>query len=234
MADFISQGLARVAGLLGYDLVPRYKPLLRAPIPAGAKLCVGCGEQEVDGYVGCDLRPLPNVQLACRAWDISEHCSELAEIYSRHMLEHLTLEESQLTLKDWYRALMPGGLVRIEVPNMDFAMKQWGRADWSAEQFNNRYSDARWGFAGFYGWQRECDPREADYNQSYWDVHKSGYTPESMQYFLTEAGFESVEIQLEGFTEAQIRRRKIAPDASDGCHLIAMARKPAQVQRKAA
>ena len=205
---------------------PHYAPKLLQPVPAGSKLYVGCGEDSIEGYVGCDLRALENVSLACRAWDVSKHCQGLSEIYSRHMLEHLTLEESEITLQDWKQALAPGGVVRIEVPNLEFAIEQWRRAKWSNADLENRYSDARWGFAGFFGWQRECDPAAEDYDPNYWDVHKSGYTPESMRFFLEKAGFESIDIRLDGFTAKQNRRRKLKPEASAGCHLIATAMKP--------
>jgi len=215
-----------MAARIGYRLVRVYAPRLKNPIPAGSKLHVGCGEQDIEGYVGCDLRSLDHVQLVCRAWEVSEHCRDLSEIYSRHMLEHLTFAESRLTLRDWYRALAPSGLVKIEVPNLAFAIRQWERASWDAETLENKFSDARWGFAGFFGWQRECDPESPEYNQSYWDVHKSGYTVDSMKFFLAEAGFEHIEINLEGFTAKQIRRRNLAANASDECHLIATARRP--------
>ncbi len=224
----------RIAERFGYRLEPIYKSRLKEVIPSGAKLYVGCGDQNVAGYIGCDLRDLPNVALACRAWEISDFCSDLGEIYSRHMLEHLTFAEMQLTLRDWLRALAPQGVVRIEVPNLAFAIEQWRRAKWTDEELENRFSDARWGFAGFFGWQRECDPLAPDYNQSYWDVHKSGYTGESIRYFLTQAGFANIEIAFEGFTPEQIRRRKLSPNASDGCHLVATAYKPSATLRMVA
>lgn len=230
----IEGALRGFASACGYHLERKYRPVLKSPIPPGSKLYVGCGDQKLDGYVGCDLRALPNVHLACRAWDISRYCQKLSEIYSRHMVEHLTYEEAKLTLKDWHMALADDGIVRIEVPNIDFAIAQWSRAVWTRGSLEQRYSDARWGFAGFFGWQRECNPEQPDYNQSYWDVHKSGYNAEAMQFFLEDAGFCDVSITFEGFTEKQLRRRNLAANASDNCHLIAVARKHSAANRIAA
>lgn len=238
MKKFIAHRIERVlrgiASACGYHLERKYSPVLRSPVPAGSKLYVGCGDQKLDGYVACDLRALPHVQLACRAWDISRYCQNLSEIYSRHMVEHLTYEEAKLTLRDWHAALAEDGIVRIEVPNIDFAIQQWSRAVWTKESLAQRYSDARWGFAGFFGWQRECDPRQQEYNQTYWDVHKSGYNADSMRFFLEESGFCDITITFEGFTEKQLHRRNLAPNASDNCHLIAVARKNSAANRLAA
>jgi predicted SAM-dependent methyltransferase len=234
MAQWLTRCCVLVAKYFGFRLEREYRPVVAEAIPRGARLYVGCGEQQLEGYYGCDLRPLDSVALACKAWDVSTHCRELAEIYSRHMLEHLTFAEARLTLRDWYSALADDGLLRIEVPNLAFAIGQWQRATWSEEALQDRYSDARWGFAGFFGWQRECDPEENSYNTTYWDVHKSGYTSASMQFFLEEAGFQDIEIHFEGFTEKQNRRRNLAPIRSQGCHLIATAHKTSVAQRKIA
>lgn len=219
---------------MGYKLEPIQQSYLRRPIPEGSKLYLGCGEDQIDGYIGCDLRPLDHVALACKAWEVSKFCTGLSEIYSRHMLEHLTLAESQLTLQDWHQALRPGGEVRIEVPNLEFALEQWRRAKWNQAEIDHRYSDATWGFAGLFGWQRECDPLADNYNTSYWDVHKSGYTAESIQFYLQQAGFDHIRIQFAGFTPEQLKRRNMAEGSTDNCHLIATAQKPACATKLAA
>ena len=234
MIGWVESLLVRLAHRSGFRLERMSRSVLRGPIPQGAKLYVGCGEQNLEGYFGCDLRPLPHVQLACRAWEVSKFCSGLSEIYSRHMLEHLTFSESQLALRDWKNALAPGGLLRIEVPNLQFAMSQWQNAVWTEHELENRYSNARWGYAGLFGWQRECDPEADDYNLSYWDVHKSGYTADSMSFFLEQAGFGNIQIQMGKFTPKQLIRRNLAPNASDDCHLIATGIKPCALQKMAA
>ena len=164
----------------------------------GAKVYVGCGPDERDGFIGCDLRPLPNVAIACPAWDLSKHAEDLTEIYSRHMLEHLTLAEVDCTLRDWHKALAPGAVVHIVVPNIDFHIEQWQRAEWTEEAFAVSRSDARYGHAGFYGWQRECSPRAKDYSPSYWDVHKTAFNVQNMTFFLERTGFSEIQIRLYG------------------------------------
>lgn len=226
--------VVRMAKSLGYELKKSYRPQAFGEVARGSRVYIGCGEQTLEGYLGCDLRPLPNVTIACRAWELSQFCRDLKEIYSRHMLEHLTYYEAVLALRDWNNALGADGFVRIEVPNIRFAITQWLRSEWSSEAWSDRYSDARWGFAGLFGWQRECDPTQTDYNSSYWDVHKSGYDEQIIRFMLNEAGFHNITIGLEGFTPAQMRRRNLPAGASDGCHLIAVAYKQIQALKHVA
>ena len=190
------------AGRLGYLVRGSWSG--SGAIPPGSKVYVGCGEDRREGYYGCDVRPLRSVALVSKAWKLSRHCSELSEIYTRHMLEHLTFDEATAALHDWHEALAVGGRLHLVVPNLDFHIQQWLRAEWSEEALSDKRSDARWGFAGLYGWQRECNPRQAPYHDNYWDVHKSGYNPRLLSFLLERAGFSDVEIHVE-----------------DDCHLVA-------------
>jgi predicted SAM-dependent methyltransferase len=165
-----------------------------ARIGAGARLYVGCGEDHREGYVGCDIRRLPSVQLVCRAWEISKFTRSASEIYSRHTLEHLSDGEARAALHDWYEALAIGGRVEVVVPDLDFHLSQWLNALWNSVADARADSDARWSFAGLYGWQRHCDPREIDYDSSYWDVHKSGYNAPRFRWLLEAAGFSEIQI----------------------------------------
>lgn len=160
------------------------------------KLYVGCGQDRVQGYIHIDKRPLPGVDYARDAWDIFPDIKEVDEIYSRHMLEHLTSMEADFTLRNWFKALKTGGRVHIIVPNMDYHCEQWLKAEWNEETLHDKWSDARHGFAGFYGWQKQCDPTKADYELSYWDVHKSGYNERRIRFLLERIGYDRVETSI--------------------------------------
>ncbi|MFZ5829779.1 MAG: methyltransferase domain-containing protein [Planctomycetota bacterium] len=184
-------------------------PRLRRAIPPGAKLDVGCGDAPREGYCSCDVRELPTIDLVCAAWEVSKHCRELAEIHSRHALEHLTFAEVTTALEDWYEALAVHGTLIVTVPNIEHHIEQFRRATWSEETLADKWSDASWGLAGLYGWQRQCDPRGGDYDRSYWDVHKSGFTPALLSYLLARAGFVDVEVVVEDEVHLVGRGRKI-------------------------
>ncbi len=186
---------------IGYELrrLPKpvkVKPAIKQAMYKGKKIYVGCGDDTNPGFIGCDLRKTAAVSIQCRSWELSQYCYALSEIFSRHTLEHLTFKEAILTLQDWNCALREGGKVEIIVPNMEFHIKQWLRAKWDDINFETKMSDANWSSAGFWGWQRECDPTYNDYNNSYWDVHKSGYNEQSISYFLKKVGFKEIETSI--------------------------------------
>ncbi len=187
-------------------MAPKVKPMQRLKPGDPVKLYVGSGEDVKEGYLGVDLRKLPSVAIVCKAWEVSYHIQEVDEIYTRHMVEHLTIAESMATLKDWHKALKKGGLLHIVVPDLDFHIEQWKQAVWTEEAMKEVTSDAVHSRAGFFGWQRECDPNSGQYNTTYWDVHKSGYNKQYMHFLLTHIGFSNVKVETQ-----------------DGCHLVAKA-----------
>ena len=191
----VNKGLEK----LGYQIrrAPVFRKTTPQDVPAGARLYVGCGDDRREGFLGCDHRPLVTVDLVCAAWEISHYTNEAGEIYTRHMLEHLTFAEVETTLADWYKALAPGGKVHIIVPNLDAHIEQWLRANWTSDERENPRSDASWAAAGLFGWQVDCDPRKPGYNRSYSDVHKSGYNAAVLRFFLEQAGFRDVETSVE-------------------------------------
>lgn len=159
------------------------------------RIYIGCGNDRKEGYLHADVRPLDGIDYVCKAWEISQYISDADEIYSRHMFEHLTAMEGDKALRDWMVALKPGGLLHIIVPDMDFHCRQWLEAEWNETTIKEKWSDARHSFASIFGWQRECNPDLDDYNESYWDVHKSGYNARRMAYVLQRNGFENLDIQ---------------------------------------
>ena len=188
------------------NLLQRIFPAKKEPIK---NVYVGCGDDHKEGYIGCDIRKTKNAQIVCKAWELSKKIKNLSNIYSRHMIEHLTFPELEMTLADWYKALGPGGKVHIICPNMDFHIQQFQNAIINKVNYNDKKSDFRWSLAGFWGWQRE------DYTKNvpnkYWDIHKSGYNCKILHFFLSRARFTNINCYI-----------------VDNCHLVAEAYKPAQ------
>ena len=160
------------------------------------KIYMGCGDDYKDGYVGCDIRKTKTAKIICKAWELSKHCKNVSEIYSRHMVEHLTYAEFDATLKDWYKTLKVGGKLHIICPDLDFHIEQFKNAIFDEENFNNKWSNFSHGVAGLYGWQRECDIDNKDTKTKYWDVHKSGYNKKIMYFYLNRNRFVDIDIKV--------------------------------------
>jgi hypothetical protein len=202
MLNLIKRQVKGVLAAAGYEM-RRRPPTYGKPVAqrAGLKVNVGCGDTRMEGYLGCDVRPGPAVDVVCRAWELSQHCIGLEAIYSRHMLEHLTEVEVIATLKDWHCALAGGGRLHVIVPDMDFHCRQWLESAWSESKWADAKSTSRHAFHSIFGWQRETD-RGLDRNcwpdeQVYWDVHKSGFGKGLLELFLRAAGFVEIECRTE-------------------------------------
>ena len=156
------------------------------------KLELGCGESLRSGFLGCDIRALPNVSYVCSPWELTEYISEQSvdHVYSRHFFEHLTFEEGRKTLLTSWKLLKCGGIFEICVPDLLFHIKQYLSPDRRNLNFNfhlGSISILEHAMAGLYGWQRQ-----ADTDEDYWDVHKSGYDQEMLEYLLKEHGFGDI------------------------------------------
>lgn len=169
---------------------------------------VGCGEDVREGFIHSDVRALEHVSIVCKAWELSEHIQEIDHIYSRHMLEHLTNYEADRALRDWFKALKTDGTIRVIVPDMDFHCRQWLSATWDEENIKEPMSDAKHSFAGFWGWQRECDPWSDSYNTTYWDVHKSGYNAQRITLLLKRIGYTDITTEIKNNWHLVVEARK--------------------------
>lgn len=88
------------------------------------KLQIGCGANHLDGWLnsGIGLRE-------CRAGiylDAGKHFplqdASFDYIFSEHLFEHLTYPQALNMLKESYRVLKPGGVMRVATPNLRFLM----------------------------------------------------------------------------------------------------------------
>jgi predicted SAM-dependent methyltransferase/2-polyprenyl-3-methyl-5-hydroxy-6-metoxy-1,4-benzoquinol methylase len=153
------------------------------------KLDVGCGPKKpMPGFVGVDTRPFPWVKYVCDAWKIDKHVppDSISEIYSRHFFEHLTFAQADLTLQAWNQILVPGGMLRIIVPDIEYHIKQFLTPNSLApSETNPKWTVLEHALAGFWGWQNEGE-------EKFWDVHKSGYDFRCLEMKLLQHGFSDI------------------------------------------
>lgn len=128
------------------------------------KLDIGCGDFKRDGFLGVDA--FVDTDFKAPMWAIPLPDHSVDEIYSSHALEHVGKFQVVPTLREWARIIKPDGLITIQVPDLRWCCQQW-----LARQTTDWYLDILFGMQNHEG-----------------EFHKTGFTPEIMQSYLSEAG----------------------------------------------
>jgi predicted SAM-dependent methyltransferase len=84
------------------------------------KLHLGCGKRHIPGFIHIDAVDYPHVDHVATIDNLSfipDNSVDL--IYNCHVLEHFKRKDVERVLREWYRVIKPGGILRISVP--DFA-----------------------------------------------------------------------------------------------------------------
>lgn len=101
------------------------------------RLHLGCGWFHLDGWVNVDLFATS----ADIAWDLRQGIplpdDTVDAIFHEHMLEHLSLRDGFLFIRECRRVLKPGGVLRVGVPDAGACIDSYsGKADpeWAASR----------------------------------------------------------------------------------------------------
>lgn len=88
-----------------------------------AKLHIGCGDNELPGWLNTELCPRRSqVYLdATQRFPLPGNCFDV--VYSEHMIEHVPWSGGQAMLRECFRVMKPGGLIRLVTPNLAFLMR---------------------------------------------------------------------------------------------------------------
>lgn len=167
-----------------YECGRRWAAVLGDATERPLRLNLGCGDKILPGYVNVDVvetRAGMKPDVICDLHDLApfdDGCAE--EVLSVHVVEHFWRWEVLDVLKEWARVLKPGGRMVIECPNLESACRAFlaNPAQFSREDQNGQRT--MWVFYGDPAWK---DPLM---------VHRWGYTPDSLQALLAEAGLSDV------------------------------------------
>lgn len=152
------------------------------------KLHVGCASKRLNGYINIDSRQTEATDHVCDAGAITIAApGSVAEIYSRHMLEHLDPNDALATLTHWHALLAPAGMLHVIVPDITFHARQLLGLERSSLADQNLHA-----FAGFWGWRDEARGGSRE------DAHRWGYTEQSLMSLLIDIGFTDVQRLTEG------------------------------------
>lgn len=135
------------------------------------KLHLGCGAKHIPGFVHVDVLDYPHIdhRVPVNALDFAPDGS-VDLIYASHVLEHFGRHEVDQVLREWFRVLRPGGILRVAVP--DFA---------AVVQRYTETGDANELVGLVSGGQRDA-----------YDFHKIIFDERSLRGRLLQAGFRSV------------------------------------------
>jgi len=136
-------------------------------------------------------------------------------IYASHLLEHLYLEEAKALLKECVRVLIPGGILRIVVPDLCSILSEYMGGRPSGEGFGNMEANNRADRLNKRLMFRSCEPRSGNIffriYSSLKDLHshKWMYDADSLIFYFQEAGLvnvremEYLRSQIEGIEEIE-------------------------------
>jgi len=177
------------------------------------KLHLGCGMNYLEGYVNVDLPPDGQTVMHSRA-DVYKDIRELEyadssvdEIRTHHLLEHFSRPEALKLLLQWRKWLKPRGLLFVETPDFESAIKAFVRGS-----LREKFQIARHLFGS---------------QESGWALHKDFYGEEKFRFILGKFGFENIVCSVQTVhTSKHLPDRfskiakKIVPNKVDSLHNI--------------
>lgn len=223
---FGSQGLGIIAwdcqNLLG-EIQPLIVQEIRVSVSGSSKTIIKEGERKKVLHVGCgpynpkalpldlrteewqevrlDIDPGMNPDILGTITDLrAVEDNSVDAVYSSHNLEHIYDYEVPIALAEFKRVLKPGGLTWLVVPDMQVAAEWVVKGDMDDQPLYISPAGpvkALWMFYGM-GTSIHGMPYMA---------HKTGFTANSLQRRLTEAGFDEIQVATGNFNiEAKGRK----------------------------
>lgn len=117
-------------------------------------------------------------------------------IYSSHLFEHLLRVEAKKLLKECYRVLVPGGVIRIIVPDLRICAEKYIEAfqKWNEKSQELPPAEIFLENLVMYDYDLVDQPFWIKICKKFYDknTHKWVYDEQSLTYFLKETGFKDI------------------------------------------
>ena len=116
---------------------------------AQKKLQIGCQDHPMKGWLNADINPLHEEIIlmdATKPFPLPNDTFEF--IFSEHMIEHIGFQEGLAMMKECYRVMKTGGVIRLSTPNIKFLIELYNEPKSETQKkyldFSKRYfSDNR-------------------------------------------------------------------------------------------
>lgn len=156
----------------------------------GKKLHIGCGNRRIEGYTNVDIFQGPAVDEVFPMDRIPYQDNTISGILSEHALEHVPFDQSEQTLKEWFRVLKPSGELILFIPDFEICCQKYLAAPLNDAVFQNTRA---WYKATIYGIQKSQagEPDDAQ-------IHKCGYSKEEIRIVLERYGFKVISVENYG------------------------------------
>ncbi len=142
------------------------------------RLHLGCGEKYLEGYVNIDfpleahsIQKTTKADLCADLLSLRYPPGSIEEIRLHHVFEHFTRPVACALLAGWHRWLVPGGLLHLEVPDLEM----------TAKKINSRFVPMARKLVGI---RHLFGSHEAG-----WAAHYEGYTAGTLRHLLRHFGF---------------------------------------------
>jgi ubiquinone/menaquinone biosynthesis C-methylase UbiE len=150
------------------------------------KLHLGCGNKHKKGWTNIDINPKSKADIITDVSVLKMFKNNSVDVIeSYHLFEHLFPNQAKGALREWYRVLKPTGQLYIEMPNLKRC----------AEILLNskNKADIELALMGIYGFEKASIFPDGEGKKPFYpQVHKFGWTPDSLQEALSLAGFKNI------------------------------------------
>lgn len=152
------------------------------------RLQIGAQSNSVDGWLNVDIEPKSRAVAfmdATRPFPLADHTFDF--IFTEHMVEHITFPEACFMLKECYRVLKPGGVIRVSTPNLGFLIDLYQNPEDPLHRSYIEQSTQR------YFTQPTPAMDTVVINNFFRDWgHRFIHDAKSLQYVLKQAGFSTI------------------------------------------
>jgi predicted SAM-dependent methyltransferase len=170
------------------------------------KLELGAGHRPTPGYLHCDLNPFEGIEFVSPASELDLPDESLEQVLAVGVMEHMTYEQFDATLRNVHRMLQPGGAFYFDTPDI---VAWCGYLVRSVRGYAVPFSREHI-YRTIYGWQR-------------WpgDEHRSGWDRESVAAAVEKAGFVDVDYGVEHFQALGVERRRFTRPGDAHIYVVA-------------